>query len=159
MLRGSDGGQFRDIMEDNDEFFPDRPPKQQIHALRTTYVHILHIFSSLVSNNMLNVVACWLFPCSSKSNYWGEDTDYFPCHTISQQSSCRVSDGKSQQRLVFEHGSLHLLFMTLKIVTLYGFLLLQYFLLSCDYTYSSDTCLPYEHRLRCIIWRFFTVFN
>jgi len=41
-----------------------------------------------------------LFWCIAKTNYLGEDTVYCPCHTISQQSPCHVSDGQSQQRLV-----------------------------------------------------------
>jgi len=41
-----------------------------------------------------------LFHCIAKVNYWGEDTAYCPCHTISQQSSCHVSDCQSEQTLV-----------------------------------------------------------
>ena len=55
-----------------------------------------------------------LLRCNSKANYWGADTAYCPCHTISRQSPCHVSDCQSQQRLVFEHGLLHLDFVTLK---------------------------------------------
>jgi len=38
--------------------------------------------------------------CIAKANYWGEVTAYCPCHTISQQSPCHVSNCQSQQGLV-----------------------------------------------------------
>ena len=55
-----------------------------------------------------------IFRSIAKSNYRGEGTAYFPCHTISQQSSCHASDGQSQQRLVFEHGSFRVAFVKQK---------------------------------------------
>ena len=54
-----------------------------------------------------------IFRCIAKTNYWGEDTAYFPYHTISQHSPCHVSDGQPEQRFVFEHVSFHLPFLTL----------------------------------------------
>jgi hypothetical protein len=64
------------------------------------------------------------FRCIAKSNYWGEDTAYCLCHTISQLSSCNVSDCQSQLMLLFQHGSFHLIFATLKIFKFAFFLLL-----------------------------------
>ena len=55
-----------------------------------------------------------LFGFIAKSHYCGEDTAYFPYHTISKLSACHVSEGQSHQRLVFEHGSFHLDFVTLQ---------------------------------------------
>ena len=54
-----------------------------------------------------------LFRFIAKSNYWSEDTAYYPHHTISQQSPCHVSDVQTEQSFVFEHVSFHLPLVTL----------------------------------------------
>jgi hypothetical protein len=55
-----------------------------------------------------------LFSCTAKANRWSEDAANYPYHTISQQSPYHVSDGQSQQKLVFEHGLFNLQFVTLQ---------------------------------------------
>ena len=62
-----------------------------------------------------------LFWSIVKANYWGEDTAYWPCHTISQQSPYHVSDSQSQQRLVLMHEYFHLAFVKLQTDTSHGF--------------------------------------
>ena len=73
-----------------------------------------HIFDIFYLYN-LPVLYCYIFfRCIAKANYCGEDTAYCPYHSISKHSPCHVSDGQSDQRLVFEHGSFCLSFVTLK---------------------------------------------
>jgi len=76
------------------------------------FVPYFHLFVEY--DIMENGELCHIIFCITQSNYWVEDTDYCPCPTISQQSPCRMSYGQSQQRLVFEHGSFHLAFVTLQ---------------------------------------------
>jgi len=69
-----------------------------------------------------------------------------------------VSDGQSHQRLEFEHGSIHLALVTLK-VWKYCMAFSRYFPSTSQYHHTTTTYSHYNHSPHYTISQFYTVFN